>query len=551
MTARTTTGLRPELAAPPRQAAVFRRALRAEWTKFRSVRGWSIGLLIGALLTIFLGVFAAGNASIGCGSVINGVQKFQSGKACLPAVPLGPGGEAVSDAFYFVHQPLSGNGTITVALTSLTGRYSNGNSQAQVGGGPGGQFNPGAGMTPGLMGWSKTGIIIKASTKQGSAYAAMMVTGSHGVRMQYNFTGDIAGLAGSVSTESPRWLRLTRSGDTISGYDSTDGQHWTLVGMVQLAGLPANVQAGLFATSPQFLKISQFTGGNNIESGASIATGVFHDIRLQGSWPAARWTGTSIGTGPRGDYPDAGGDYHQSAGQITVTGSGDIAPVVPGPGSGFPSATVDQTLVGIFVGLIAIVTVAALFVTSEYRRGLIRVTLAATPRRGQVLAAKAVVAGLVSFVVGLVAAIVCMTFGLQRLSRNGLYVLPVSAFTDARVLVGTAATVAVTAVLALAIGVIVRRSAAAVTTAIVTVVLPFLLAVTVLPNSAANWILRLTPAAGLAVEQSIPHYSQVSYITQPAGGQYPLPPLAGFGVLCAWTAAAIALAVFLLRRRDV
>jgi ABC-type transport system involved in multi-copper enzyme maturation permease subunit len=542
-----TTVVRPERVAPPNQAAGFRRVLRAEWTKFRSVRGWSIGLIIGALLTIFLGVFAAGNASVGCGSVINGVQTFQSGKACLPTIPLGPGGEAVTDTFYFVRQPLNGDGSITVRATSLTGFHSNGNQGVQSG--PGG--NPAAGMQKGLVSWAKAGIIIKASTKQGSAYAAMMLTGGHGVRMQYNYTGDTAGLPGPVSATSPRWLRLTRSGDTISGYDSLDGKHWSVVGTVTLAGLPATVQAGLFATSPMYLKISQFAGGGNIQSGPSVASGTFDDIRLQGSWPAGRWTGTPIGAGQRGSYPDAGGDYHEAGGQVTVTGSGNIAPVVPGPGGGFPSATVDQTLVGLFVGLIAIVTVAALFVTSEYRRGLIRVTLAATPRRGQVLAAKAVVAGLVSFVVGLVVAIVCMTVGLPRLGRNGLYVLPVSVLTDARVLAGTAATVAVTAVFALAIGVIVRRSALAVTTAIVTVVLPFLLAVAVLPNSAANWVLRLTPAAGLAVEQSIPHYSQVAYVASPAGGQYPLTPLEGFAVLCAWTAAALALAVFLLRRRDV
>lgn len=550
MTTGTTTSVRPEWIAPG-QAAGFGRALRAEWTKFRSVRGWSIGMLIGALLTIFLGVFASANIGIGCGTVINGVQHQQSGKACLPYVPIGPGGEAVSDAFYFVHQPLAGNGTITVALTSLTGRYSNGNGRVQAGPGQGGQSDLGAGMTPGLVSWAKAGIIIKASTKQGSAYAAMMATGSHGVRMQYNFTGDIAGLPGSVAQASPRWLRLTRSGDTISGYDSADGRHWALVGTVHLAGLPATVQAGLFATSPQYQKVSQFAGGASIQNGPSIATGVFDDIRLQGNWPGSLWTGTAIGAGPRGDYPSQGGDYHQAPGHVTVTGSGDIAPVVPGPG-GFPSATLDQTLVGLFIGLIAVVTVAALFVTSEYRRGVIRVTLAATPRRSEVLAAKAAVAGLVAFVVGLVAAIICVTVGLPKLSSKGMYILPVSVFTEARVIVATAAMVAVVAVLALAIGVIMRRSAAAVTTAIVLVVLPFLLAVTVLPTSAANWVLELTPAAGLAVEQSIPHYSQVAYISSPAGGgQYPLPPLAGFGVLVAWTAAALALAVFLLRRRDV
>ena len=122
----------------------------------------------------------------------------------------------MNDSFYFVHQPLSGNGSISVRVTSLTGRYS-----AHGGMAPG--PSPLAGMKHGVQPWSKAGIIIKASTKEGSAYAAMMVTGRHGVRMQWNFTQDTAGIPGKVSAASPRWLRLTRAGDVIKGYDSADG----------------------------------------------------------------------------------------------------------------------------------------------------------------------------------------------------------------------------------------------------------------------------------------------------------------------------------------
>ena len=104
-----------------------------------------------------------------------------------------------------------------------------------------------------LQPWSKAGIIIKASTRPGSAYAAMMVTGSHGVRMQWDYTRDTPGLAGAVSATAPRWLRLTRSGDTITGYDSADGAHWTKVGTATLPGLPATIQAGMFAASPALL----------------------------------------------------------------------------------------------------------------------------------------------------------------------------------------------------------------------------------------------------------------------------------------------------------
>ena len=87
--------------------------------------------------------------------------------ACA-APPAGPGGEPVQDAFYCAHQPLTGDGTITVQMTSLTGQAEVGPSQ----------------MMPGLQPWFMAGIIIKENTSQGSGYAAMMVTGPHGVRMQ-------------------------------------------------------------------------------------------------------------------------------------------------------------------------------------------------------------------------------------------------------------------------------------------------------------------------------------------------------------------------------
>jgi hypothetical protein len=527
--------------------------LRSEWTKFRTVRGWVIGMIVAAILMVFIGLFTSGNANIGCQDSRNG--PMLSGKACLPYVPHGPGGEVVTDSFNFAHQPLTGNGTITVRVMSLTGEHPNitGRRGPQVG----------AALAQGLAPWSKAGIIIKQSLHQGSAYAAMMVTGSNGVRMQYNYTGDIAGLPGNVSAADPRWLRLTRSGDTITGYDSTDGAHWTRVGTVTLTGLPATVQAGLFATSPNYTVSNRSFGGTNNVGGPSQATGVFDHLTASGMPAGGTWADVAVGGGgpmgrgpaggPAGNGPPGGGPsgFTEAGGTYTLTGSGDIAPVTPGPGSSIISATLQQSLVGAIIGLIAIVVVAAMFFTAEYRRGLIRTTLAATPGRGAVLAAKAIVAGAVTFVVGLVASAVAVTVGGQLETNNGLVVLPVPALTEIRVVAGTAAMLAVAAVFAVALGAILRRSAAAVTIAIVTVVLPFLLAtLNVFPSGVGDWLLRVTPAAGLAIEQSIPNYPQVASVISPVTGYYPLSPFAGFAVLCAWAAAALALAVYVLRRRD-
>ena len=116
--------------------------------------------------------------------------------------------------------------------------------------------------------------------------------------------------------------------------------------------------------------------------------------------------------------------------------------------------TITQTLIGVFAGLIAVAVVGAMFMTAEYRRGLIRVTLAATPGRGRVLAAKAVVIAAVTFAVGLVSSAIVVTVGQRMLRAHGVYVWPVTALTEARVIVGTAAVLAVAAVIALAIGTI-------------------------------------------------------------------------------------------------
>ena len=88
----------------------FAHLLRAEWTKFRTVRGWVIAVIVAMLVTILLGVYGGARSQDGC---VDG--------PCHPFIATGPGGEAVTDAFYFVHRPLTADGSITVRVTSLTG----------------------------------------------------------------------------------------------------------------------------------------------------------------------------------------------------------------------------------------------------------------------------------------------------------------------------------------------------------------------------------------------------------------------------------------------
>jgi len=520
----------------------FAQALRAEWTKFRTVRGWVIGTLVAALAMAGVGLLASGGGRSACQAVGVGAngQPESGGSSCQPSFLLGPDGEPVADSFYFVRQPLAGDGSITVRVTSLTGLLPPDNSDN--GAGP---FDSVHGVEP----WAKAGLIVKENLSRGSAYAAIMVAADHGVRLQWNYTGDTAGLPGPVGPANPRWLRLTRSGDVITGYDSADGTHWARVGTVTLAGLPATAQVGLFTTSPDHDHMSQnFGGGVSGGGGPTQDTAVFDHLATADGWTAGSWTGQYVG---QPEIPGVVG-YHQSGGQYTLTGQGDIAPVPAGHGGpADAAATVTDYLLGTFVGLLALVVVAGLFVTSEYRRGLIRLTFSATPSRGRVLAAKSVVVAVVGFVAGLVGAAAAVLAGQAITHARGFYPFPISGTAEARVIVGTAVLTAVASVLALAIGAIVRRGAATVAVVIVVIVVPYFLAMTAaLPLGTGDWLLRIAPAAGFALQQPYPAYDQVTMLYSPLSGYFPLSPLAGLGVLAAWTAAALALAAYRLRRRD-
>jgi ABC-type transport system involved in multi-copper enzyme maturation permease subunit len=502
--------------------AGFGLVLRAEWTKFRTVRGWVIGMIVAALVTVMLGLLSSLATHSRCFA--------PPGQACLgPGSIVGPGGEPVSDSYFLVRRPLAGNGSITTRVTSLTGLITYPPAHPDA-------------IVPGVVPWAKAGLIIEPSTRQGSAYAAVMVTGRHGVRMQYNYTNDLAGLPGGVSAASPRWLRLTRSGDTLTGYQSPDGTHWAEIGTVTLAGLPVTVRAGVFVASPGYDFATPGLGGG-VAGHLTNTTAVFDHVSLLDQAPGGTWARGCIGCIPGGPALAQGG-LKESGGRFTVTGTGDIAPLAGG-------RTIESALLGTFAGLIVVIVLGVMFVTAEYRRGLIRTTLAASPRRGQVLAAKAIVIGSAAFVAGLAAAAAAVAAGEHILRSNGVYLYPVSTLAGLRVIAGTGALFAGTAILALGVGVLLRRSTGAVTTVIAAIVLPFVLAVTnVLPVGAGDWLLRLTPAAAFAIQQPLPEYPQVSAVYAVMRGYYPLAPWTGFAVLCGYAALALILAAFLLRKRD-
>jgi hypothetical protein len=508
----------------------FAPVLRAEWTKLRTVRGWLIGLAVAAVLGTFLSIVSANGSR--SGTCIGSSPAHMVCSVGHPAVPVGPGGQIVADTYELVHLSLDGNGAITARVTSLAGSIAEENMN---------QGSPNAPERPGLAGWAKAGVIVTSSTVPGAPYAAVMATGGHGLRFQYDYSHDVAGTPGTVSPGSARWLRLVRQGETLTAYDSTNGSSWHEIGSTAFTGLPNTVDIGLFVTSPVTYALS--SQGNTTQ-----ATARFDHVTVQGRTTTTAWQQTSVGDG-NNFYPTLGsGSARHIGGTFVVTGSGDIAPGVLAAIIGGNPA-IGQTVVGILVGLIVLIVIASMFVTAEYRRRLVRTTFTAVPKRGRVLYAKAIVIFAVAFLTEAVAAAISIPVGRHLLISNGNFLFPLGALTTVRDVFGSALLVALSAVAVLGLAAILRRSSGAVVAGIALFVVPNILGASV-SGSVGEWLYRLTPAAAFSLLDSIPSSPLVSYPHTIQNGYYPLGAWVSLIVPCLYAALALGAAAMVLSRRD-
>ena len=498
----------------------FAQLLRAELTKFRTVRSWVAALVAAA------GAFA-----------LIALLSVSISYSRNPQVPTGPDGEGVTDAYSFVHQPLDGDGTLTVRVASLEGAQATTPTASHAGSSETSRSQTRPQLHPDLAPWAKAGILIEPDTTQGTTYAAVMVTGSHGVRLQYDYTHDRAGPAGSAQSSSPRWLRLSRSGDLITSDESSDGTHWTRVGSARLAGLPTTVQIGLFVTSP-----------DDAAGAPSVATASFDHLSLHGDLPRQAWQDSAVSGAAYPTVPSGSTWTQPTPGSFTISGTGDIAPVVGGQAATthWSGASIVN---GTIVGLVILIVVIASYETSEYRRGLIRTTLVAAPRRHRALAAQAIVAGMLALIAGAAAAAVAELVTRHVFAANGNYLFPESLASSLRVVFGTGLFFGLTAALVVALGTILRRGAATVVAGFVLVIVPGILGTSV--PGADTWLMRLTPTAAFAIQATLPRYSTVTAAYTPDNGYFPISPWGGLAVMTVYTALALVTATWLLRRRDV
>jgi regulation of enolase protein 1 (concanavalin A-like superfamily) len=134
-----------------------------------------------------------------------------------------------ADDFRFVYKRLSGNGSITVKVESLT------NTNV----------------------WAKAGVMIRDSLDAGSQMAYMIESFSSGVSFGWRQNMGLAcGSATQAGVVAPQWVKLTRTGNAFTAQYSADGKTWTDIkdattGQVvsTTIGMGASVYIGLCVTS--------------------------------------------------------------------------------------------------------------------------------------------------------------------------------------------------------------------------------------------------------------------------------------------------------------
>jgi RHS repeat-associated protein len=196
----------------------------------------------------------------------------------------GAGIYGTADQMHFAYQSLSGDGTIVARLVSLVG------SGAQV------------------------GLMIRETLNAGAASAYVAYYPNYTYLFYRPSTGaNTSEIANYLTATLPYWLKLVRSGNMFSGYQSADGVTWVQVGTSQTITMAQNVYVG-FA-------VSSF-------SNSSLATATFDSSSfVPGLAPLV--TSLSPTSGPAGTSVTVSGvSFGGTRGTSTISFNGSAATTI-------------------------------------------------------------------------------------------------------------------------------------------------------------------------------------------------------------------------------
>jgi hypothetical protein len=158
-----------------------------------------------------------------------------------------------ADQFHFAYKRLSGAGSITARVISIT------------------NTDP----------WAKAGVMIRQSLDADSVHAIVVVTPGNGVAYEYRpeAGGDSVEEVAQAGITAPQWVKLTRSGNNFTAEYSANGTTWNTLGAPIVIPMLVDVYVGLCLTS------------HNVDA---TCTAEFSDVAINGT-VTGDWQSQDIG----------------------------------------------------------------------------------------------------------------------------------------------------------------------------------------------------------------------------------------------------------------
>ncbi|GEL18305.1 ABC transporter permease [Pseudonocardia asaccharolytica] len=220
---------------------------------------------------------------------------------------------------------------------------------------------------------------------------------------------------------------------------------------------------------------------------------------------------------------------------LALTAVVGIAALYAGLADGDVPMDVSSTQIGNALGMMIMMVMAALAVTTEYRFGTIRATFLAVPSRTRALVAKTTVVAVVTGLVGLAAAF--LSWGTGALIRPSVD-LGLRTAADWRMVAGAGLTYLFAAIFALGIGILVRQSAAAVS---ILLVWPLLL----------EQLVQLIPNVGRDIQDWLPFTAANRFLTMTESvPEIPYGPWGALAYFAAVSLAVLVVGLLVAQRRD-
>ncbi|MHC4742660.1 MAG: lamin tail domain-containing protein, partial [Planctomycetota bacterium] len=126
-----------------------------------------------------------------------------------------------ADEFHYMYMPMTGDGELIARVVSVQNTNS----------------------------WAKAGVMIRGTLDASSAFAMIIATPGNGVAFQYRQSnGGTCQSYGDSGLVVPQYVKMVRTGNTITGYSSANGSSWTAQGSASFS-MGTDVYIGLCVTS--------------------------------------------------------------------------------------------------------------------------------------------------------------------------------------------------------------------------------------------------------------------------------------------------------------